>query len=784
MLAKKKQERAKSTKVNISNTPYLVIVESPSKCDKIEKYLGFQYRCIASKGHIREIKKVASAKDHYTPEYDIIKEKQSHVHWMKTIVSQFSKENIYLGVDDDREGEGIAWHICEVCGLDPLTTKRILFHEVTQTALQEAIKKPLLLRMNIVRAQQARQVLDRMIGFQISPILSRLVVHDNSKFLSAGRCQTPTLRLVYDRYMDSAKKKEKLQYKIQGMFLPKPSTISATLNTMFDKEDMVITFLESSKKFSHILNVIPKKEKTTKAPTPYNTSQLLQNISGALRISPKHVMDCCQKLYQDGYITYMRTESKKYAKGFLEKMREYIAKDYGNEYIGSFSKIENKDNNNPHEAVRVTNIECARITQSDETLNSVYQLVRKRTIESCMSDYKYEDNGIEITAPTNSKYIASIEIPSFLGWKRYNSTIPDMNKLRETSTKQLQMAELYNKKVVSFLKISCMLHMKEMETYYNEAGLIQKLESLGIGRPSTYSMLVDTIQERKYVNKEDIAGEQVTQNEYYMETDGTIETKEVCKTFGNARSKLRIQELGIQSIRLLYEHFSQLFDYKYTSEMENALDNIIKNEDVPWYTVCEKCEETIKKCTIPMNQKMKKSYEIDETHELIFGKSGAMLRVKGEKNYKSLKNNLEIDFNRLENNDYTLDELIDIKDNCLGVYENETMYIKKGPYGEYVEWGTKKESIKGLITKNKPLNTITLEDVTIFLENKTEKKDTTIVRILDNETSVRKGRFGNYVYHKPMKMKKPYFINIKKCPHDVLTEDQGKLILWIKTQIQ
>lgn len=207
MLAKKAKARASSTKVNTSNTPYLVIVESPSKCAKIEKYLGFQYRCIASKGHIREIAKVANAKEHYTIEYELIPEKAAHVSWMKTIVSQFDKNNIFIATDDDREGEGIGWHICQVCNLDVHTTKRILFHEVTQTALLKAVQNPLHLRMNIVHAQQARQVLDRMIGFQISPILSRLIVHDNSKFLSAGRCQTPTLRLIYDRYQESLAKK-------------------------------------------------------------------------------------------------------------------------------------------------------------------------------------------------------------------------------------------------------------------------------------------------------------------------------------------------------------------------------------------------------------------------------------------------------------------------------------------------------------------------------------------------------------------------------------------------
>ena len=200
LLLKKKAKMMASTNVNLSNTPFLVIVESPSKCAKIEKFLGFQYKCIASKGHIRELVKVGTLKQHYDPTYEIIPEKRSHVEWMKSIISQFSPTNVFLGTDDDREGEAIAWHICKVCNLNVETTKRILFNEITKPALVKAVQSPTYTRMNIVHAQQARQVLDRMIGFKISPYLSKFVPHDSHKYLSAGRCQTPTLRLIYDKF--------------------------------------------------------------------------------------------------------------------------------------------------------------------------------------------------------------------------------------------------------------------------------------------------------------------------------------------------------------------------------------------------------------------------------------------------------------------------------------------------------------------------------------------------------------------------------------------------------
>lgn len=770
LLAKKRREKEASTKVNTLNTPFLVIVESPSKCAKIEKYLGFQYKCIASKGHIRELKTVDCKKQKkYVPEFEIIKEKEAHVVWMKTIVKSFPSENVFIGTDDDREGEGIAWHICQVCNLDITTTKRILFHEVTQSALVKSIASPVFIRMHIVRAQQARQMLDRMIGFQISPILSRLVKHDMSVFLSAGRCQTPTLRLVYDRHIENSERQEKIRYKIQGIFLEN----IATLNKECESESDCLHFLEKSKTFAHVLQIKSPKEKTSSPPQPFNTSSLLQYVSNALHMSPKHIMDCCQSLYQNGFITYMRTESKLYANGFLSQMEKFIDTEFGKEYVGDLRQIENTDSNNPHEAIRVTHLGTKTIDHADKKTVDLYKIIWNRTIQSCMSQYTYQDIDIVITSPEDSHYKSVIEIPVSLGWKSLTMTGSEMNSLREKNTRSVQYMRAFHDKSISFAKIECFMHMRDMDKYYTEASLIQSLESLGIGRPSTYSMMIETIQERKYIKKENIEGETITRSEFKMANDNIIEKTLVTKTFGSSKNKLKIQPLGIQAIELLTAHFNELFDYNYTSEMESDLDKITDS----WQSVLEKCEDTIHSCINPLKRKMNKAYKIDDKHELVHGKSGAMIKVIGEKAYKPLKRGIELDFDKLEREEYNLVDLVEEVLPCLGISHGEEVYIKNGPYGPYLSWGENTASIKCSTLENTTLEMV--QEIINNTENKKHEEKKLILRELDVNTSVRKSKFGNYIYYKTDNMKKPTFVNLKNCPYDVLEEDKEVLLRWI-----
>ena len=378
-------------KINVKNTPYLVIVESPSKCKKIEKFLGFQYKCIASKGHICNISNV---KKNYEPTFDILSEKKDHVKWMREIIGVFDPKNIYLGTDDDREGEAIAWHICLTFGLPVETTHRIIFHEITESAIRAAVAFPILIRMNIVNAQKARQVLDRIVGFEISPLLSKRISNNENMHLSAGRCQTPALRLIYD--LEENKKERKYSYQTIGSFFS-PS-IPCTLSHYFETELECEAFLEKSKTHIHTYSLENPENKNISAPLPFNTSTLLQYINNTLHLTPKQIMYYCQILYQNGFITYMRTESTKYSLEFLNKIRECFDDET---WIGDLSKIQNNNHNNPHEAIRITYLEKCRLEEKDIDsveektdfikLNSVYDIIRIRTIESCMSDYQYKN---------------------------------------------------------------------------------------------------------------------------------------------------------------------------------------------------------------------------------------------------------------------------------------------------------------------------------------------------------------------------------------------------------
>ncbi len=787
LLAKKKKAMQYTTKVNTLNTPYLVIVESPSKCAKIEKFLGMEYKCIASKGHIRELTKVGTKKQHYLPTYDLIPEKLSHVSYMKSIVSQFLPGNVYVGTDDDREGEAIAWHICMVCNLSPYNTKRILFNEITKSAIQRAVSSPSTVRMNIVRAQQARQVLDRMIGFKISPFLTKMIAHDNGKFLSAGRCQTPTLRLIYDKHEASKEKTLEVNHKVRGTFFQDPSKIQGTLDKTFPTIEDVDDFFQKSTSFSHIFHLELPKEKALACPKPFNTSSLLQFASSQLHISPKRVMECCQTLYQDGHITYMRTDSREYAKEFLDGMRNFLLKSYNESYLGDFSRIMNKDDKNPHEAIRVTDLETKEIEYKDKKIVDVYRLLWKRTVESCMSPYQYNEYKIQIEAPSKSHYKGTVEEPVFLGWKRVSMNQQSLKSMQLETMKKVEYWKHYNKKVIPFHKIESTLSVTNREKHYQESGLIQALESLGIGRPSTYSMLVDTIQERKYVSKEDIDGEVYNFDEKTLSYPDTIESKRVSAKYGGAKNQLCIQPIGVQSIQVLYEYFPTLFDYAYTEKMENELDRIVHDDTVEWYKVCEECEQVIQSCMKPLQAKMRQVYSIDDEHELLFGKTGIVVRVKGTKSFKTVKPDFNVNFEQLEQMDLKIEDIVELPKDCLGKYEDESMFLKKGPYGAYVEWGSKRENIDKLLKTNKiSLGDVTLEMIRDYLEKTKLRENPMVLRVLNNHLSVRKGkgRNKNYIFYKTESMTKPTFLNIRKCPHDVLKDNSQDIVSWAVEQLK
>jgi len=766
-----------ANKINYSAT-FLIIVESPSKCKKIEGFLGSDYCCIASKGHIRTVDGLKSidTKGTFEPTFSIIDEKKAHVEFMHEVVGRFSKSNIILASDDDREGEAIAWHICKMFGLPVETTPRIVFHEVTESALKKAVGTPGRINMNLVQAQQARQVLDILVGYKISPYLWKYLYHNKSNSLSAGRCQTPALRLVYDN--EKEKKSFEVKYKTIGSFFGK--NVSFELNNEFDNDAQVLEFMEKSKTFNYELVVGQSKETRRSAPKPFTTSRLLQTASSSLHISPKETMSLCQQLYQEGHITYMRTESAKYSGVFLEQCKKYILAQFTRtEYLGDLQVLENKDMNNPHEAIRVTHVSTSSINTDNNRLASMYKLIWRNSVESCMADALYNIVTVKIGAPLETYYSTNVESPKFLGWRTIEEKL-DVTELQNIAGSQI----LYFRSIETAKKpfshnsveSSCVARNKGQR--YTEATLIHKLEELGIGRPSTFATIVDTIQERGYVNRTDVEGDKVLCKEFLLK-ENVLEIKENEKTFGGEKNKLVLQPVGLLTIEFLTQHFENIFEYGYTKNMEDKLDDVAKGSEKDWAAICKTCYEQIKELATPLAKLEKQTYPLDEKNVLIFERYGPVIRKTledGTFQYSNVKKEIKIDLELLKSGRYLVDNLIEIKTGLLGIYEGQDMVLKTGKYGPYVECGDKRESVKLL---EKPLDQITLNDV-IPLFEKEDNPDKSVLRKIDESMSLRRGKFGNYVFYKTETMVKPEFFNIKKFDKCPITCDAQILIQWLK----
>jgi DNA topoisomerase-1 len=776
---KKSNVQYKSMNTDTNGATFLVIVESPSKCGKIESYLGPDYKCIASKGHIRELNglKNIDIKNNFHPTFTNIKEKGTHIKEMREVIDKFSKKNIIIATDDDREGEGIAWHICEIFKLPVETTKRIIFHEITKPALTNAINNPTIINMRLVQAQQTRQILDVLVGFKISPHLWKHIYSSKEKPLSAGRCQTPALRLINDNENERLKNGAEKRYKTTGIFTQKD--IEFVLGHEFEEETMVEEFLEKSKTHDHMLSIGNDKESIKSPPKPFNTSRLLQTASNALHTSPKQTMQICQTLYQNGLITYMRTESTKYAPPFLDSAKKYIEQTYDSKYVGHLSLIENKDKNNPHEAIRVTDINKHSIPSSKES--AMYKLIWRNTLESCMADAKYMNTSLNITAPTVSilnkskklSYNHTLEMPIFLGWKKVT-----IKTLEQTDIMGLKMyLRTFLDRPIPYSKIESNVVIRNKISYYSESSLIKKLEEFGIGRPSTFAMIVDTIQERNYVKCVDIEGKKHNCKEFLLNWNKNVESKTIEKKFGNEKSKLQIQPLGVLCINFLETHFDSMFSYNYTKQMEEDLDNIVTTNDISWSDICNKCLEQIKTLSKQITKLEKDKYPLDDEHEIIFTQYGPSIKKtneKGEITY--LKTNTkEIDIDKLQNNQYTLEGLLLKEEDSLGIFDGNPIKIKTGKYGNYLENGKNTVSIKEW---KKPLHELDYKTAIEFIENN-NKKDTSILREISSDMTIRTGKYGPYIFYKTSSMKKPKFLPLKKCPHEYKTCNNSELLEWI-----
>jgi DNA topoisomerase-1 len=761
----------------------LVIVESPAKCGKIESYLGTEYKCMASFGHIRELTGLTSIdiKNGFNLSFSNMSSKSKQI----TALKKAAKESVdvIIATDDDREGEAIGWHLCMVLNLPIETTKRILFNEITAPALQKAIKSPTVLNMNLVMAQQARQTIDMMVGYMISPVLWNQIARKSKKGLSAGRCQTPALRLVYDNQKEIENAPGEKVYNTTGYFTSK--NLPFQLDKQIVVEEEVESFLEDSVNHSHEYNCSNPKDVTKNPPSPFSTSTLQQTASTELRYSPKDTMKLCQTLYEAGYITYMRTDSKTYSKEFLTLAHKYIDKKYGTEYVGpsgGSTKGKKPKKKTPvasqeaHEAIRPTKIERVTIPDSmSPKERKMYSLIWRNTIESCMSVAKCRGITALITAPQNCNYKYSAEQIVFPGWKIVS--LP--NCLSEVDPIYTLLNTIKPSTILDYHRITSKSTLKNLKQHYTEAKLVQLLEEKGIGRPSTFSSLIDKIQEREYVKKTDVKGKSIKCSEYELVGE-ELTVEETSKEFGNEKNKLVVQSTGTLVIEMLVKHFDLLFAYGYTSEMESSLDDIAKGKTT-YETLCGECHEKVQSLIDALPKaKCKDEIQIDSEHTFMIGKYGPVVKRTVGKETSFVPIRKDIDMDKLRRGDYTMDELrVDqiAKGKFLGTYNEKEVILRKGKFGLYLQYGDQTKSLK-----NAELNeaNLTLEDVIRYLDT---EKDPSVLRILDKRTSIRNGKYGHYVYFKTPDMKRPRFIPTKTYPGDYLKDSVDIVLEWLDTHV-
>ena len=794
----------------------LVIVESPAKCQKIEKFLGSGYKVMGSFGHITHLSnlKQIDFENNYNPTFQIIDSKSSQINKIKTAILKSSE--VILATDDDREGEAIAWHITQVFNLNPETTKRILFHEITEKAIKNAIANPGLINMNLVYAQQGRQILDLIVGFKITPLLWKHIVSNTKNSLSAGRCQSPALRLVYDNYKEIQDSPGKLSFNSTGYFTSK--NIPFNLNVNYNSHEEIKAFLELSKVFQHSLIREKEKEIKKNPPQPFTTSGLQQASNNLMHISPKETMALAQKLYEGGYITYMRTDSKVYSEEFIIKGKEYIINNYKESYINpnienisqtrdnsgeksqensekdskkktkkTKSTKEKKDSaplaQEAHEAIRPTNILIENIPDNEDVFTArhrkLYKLIWSNTLESLMSPAIYKQLILKISAPENNYYKYSSEINIFPGWKIVNGVEDD---------KYYKFLQNLKDGIITYNKIYCKQTLKDLKSHYSEARLVQLLEQRGIGRPSTFSSLIDKIQERDYVKKQNVEGKKLPIIDYSLE-NGKITEEKGEKEFGNEKNKLVITQTGVFVIEFLIKYFNDLFNYDYTKNMEDDLDKIAKGNKY-YYELCGECNKFIEELVttnslisqINDTKIEKLNIKIDAKHTYLIGKNGPTIRFDkedGTTGFYGVKANIDIE--KLKKGEYKLEEIIELKEDnnkLLGCFKDKNVYLKYGKFGYYLEWGEVKKSLK-YVKINVPIKNIELDDAINVLQN-AESSDNSLVRKIDDKLAIRKGKYGDYIFYKTEKMKRPLFFKLNGFEDDYKTCPIERLRYWIK----
>ena len=730
----------------------LVIVESPAKAKTIEKFLGNDFKVMSSYGHIRDLKKKEMSIDTTTlePEYEIPEEKEKLVKELKSNAKK--AEKIWLASDEDREGEAISWHLCEVLGLDEEKTNRIVFHEITKPAIMEAIEHPRHLDMNLVNAQQARRVLDRLVGFKLSPVLWRKV----KPALSAGRVQSVAVRLIVEREREIQNFKSEPFYSVNGIFAitnadGSQTEVRAFLGTRFKTHEEVEQFLEKCKEATYTVESVSKKPmKRTPAP-PFTTSTLQQEAARKLGFTVSQTMMVAQHLYENGRITYMRTDSVNLSGLCINASKEEIKNLYGEEYSKSRQYRTNaKGAQEAHEAIRPTYMNQTEIEGTVQE-KKLYDLIWKRTIASQMADAEIEKTTVNITiSGTDEQFVAQGEVVKFDGFIKVYRESLDEEEFQEEELSHI-LPPLKKGQEMTRREIQATERFSQGPVRYTEASLVHKLEELGIGRPSTYAPTISTIQQREYVHKGDKKGEERTY------TIDVLKGKQIKQSVrkemaGSDKGKLLPTDIGIVVNDFLMEHFTDIMDYNFTAKVERDFDKIAEGNE-KWTSMMKQFyksfEPTVEK-TINARQEHKageRQLGIDpKSGRPVFakiGRFGPVVQIgTADDNEKPLFAQLP---SEISMETMTLEEALELfkLPRTVGDFEGHPVVIGTGRFGPYILHQKKYTSLP----KGTDPMAVTLDEAVALINEKRQQEEKRHLKTFteDSKLEVIDGRYGPYL---------------------------------------
>ena len=758
----------------------LVIVESPAKAKTIEGYLGKDFVVKSSFGHVRDLAKKGLAIDvenNFEPRYEISVDKKQVVSELKKLARE--AETIWLATDEDREGEAISWHLYETLGLDKKDTKRITFNEITKSAILKAIESPREINRELVDAQQARRVLDRLVGFELSPVLWRKV----RPSLSAGRVQSVAVRLIVEREREITKFEATPFYRVSGKFRSENGLLKADLAKQLESESEVNLLLESCKGASFSVSDVTKKPATKKPAAPFTTSTLQQEASLKLGFSVSRTMSVAQRLYEAGRITYMRTDSVNLSDTAVNAAKAEIISAYGADFSNP-KKYTNKNSGaqEAHEAIRPTDFSTHSIDgETDE--ERLYDLIWKRAISSQMSDAQLERTTIVINAPgVQEIFRAKGEVITFEGFLKVylESNLEEDNEDQEVSG---LLPAINTGDALETNEITAIQRFTRPPSRYVEASLVKELEKLGIGRPSTYAPTISTIQKRGYVDKTLKDGYERGFSKWTL-VGGDILREELTETTGREKGKLAPTDIGIVVTDFLIDHFGRIMDYNFTAKVEQEFDDIAKGM-VDWTKMLESfygpfhnnVEDTLENSERATGER-ELGVHPESGRKVIarIGRFGPMVQVGDEREdgkkpeFASLKANQSI-------NSISLEDALELFElpRILGEYEEQSVRANIGRYGPYVQLG---KLFVSLPKEDDPM-TVNLDRAIELIKVKQEEEKNKIIKLFPENEDVQllNGRYGAYLkigrsnFRLP-KDKDPKELSLEECLE--IAENQPK----------